>query len=65
MADGCRDAAKLIDDNVNCGLALEMTRWMQGGHEERSFSRPIDIKTRSFFFKPGLLYGMIVCLCAC
>lgn len=49
MADGCRDAAKLIDDNVNCGLALEMTRWMQGGHEERSFSRPIDVKTRSFF----------------
>ena len=38
-ADGCRDAAELVVDNLDCPLANEMARWHKGGHPERSFAR--------------------------
>ena len=40
-ADGCRDARELVTDRVNCPLAKEMARWLEGGHPERSFARPV------------------------
>ena len=37
--DGCRDASTLVADGSTCPLALEMKKWLDGGHAQRSFSR--------------------------
>ena len=39
--DGCRDAARLIEDGVDCPLARLLTKWGNGGREERCFSRRV------------------------
>ena len=48
--DGCRDARDLVEDNLSCPLAVEMKRWLNGGHAERSFARPNTVSTRNKLF---------------